>query len=64
MLGKVGGVWEGFDDQVEDEKEQREKERKDENEEDDSVDGGDGGVGGGWEVGIDRRRVNLPIRGG
>ena len=51
-------MWEGFDDQVEDEKEQREKERKEENEEDDSVDGADG-----REVGIDRRGVSLPIRG-
>ena len=57
-MGKVGRVLEGFDDEMEDELEQYEAERKGENEEDDGADGGDG-----VEVGIDRRGVNLSIRG-
>ena len=51
-LGKVGKVWEGFDDEVEDEQEQEDEEINDENEDDDGVgvDRGDGG-----EVGIVKR---------
>ena len=46
--GDVGGVWEGFDNEMEDE-----------NEKDVGVDGTDGG-----EVGIDSRGINLLIRAG
>ena len=54
-MGEVGGVWEGVDDEVEDEKE----EINGDNDDDDCVDGGNGG-----EEGIERRGVDLPIRGG
>ena len=40
-VGEVGGVWEGFDDEVRDEQEEDEEQRYDENVEYDSVDGGD-----------------------
>ena len=41
-MGEVGGVLEGFDDEVGDEKEEKEEDRNYENEDDDGVDGSDG----------------------
>ena len=49
---EIGGVWEGFDNEVEDEYEQEERN----NEKDDGEDGGEE-----RDLGINRKGVNLPI---